>query len=244
MAVAHFTRSKRHQRGRKSRQRQQQEQQHRNAQEPLSQLTKILLAGGKKQQKALLHSMEARIDSLVQEDAVIKRLQAELPARAVLTIPKARHWYDMAFQPHTSGPTYYINIKISSGGCDNAFNKKAIAYSLSSLPVDDIPNTMSFNKLYDLVKEHPRVRRDPSKEYYFLYIDKRDGRVFARSICDIKHWVSNPNNILQINWAKEKREQEKTARGRRHLMGTRHAMFTAIRASLERFYESCSRFLV
>lgn len=236
MAVANFTRSKRHQRGRKRL-----KQQQPDAQEPLSQLTRILLSS-KKRAKGPSHTMEARIDSLVQEDAVIKRLQAALPARAVLTVPKARHWYDVAFQPQTPGPTYYINIKISSGGCDNAFNKKAIAYSLSSLPVDDIPNTMSFNKLYDLVKEHPRARRDPAKEYYFLYIDKCDGHVFARSICDIKHWVSNPNNILQINWAKEKKEQ--TARGRRHLMGTRHAMFTAIRASLERFFESCSQFLV
>lgn len=242
MVVAHFTRSKRHLIGLR--------RAVAAVPDPLSQLTKILLSGGKKRPKGPLHSMEARIDSLIQEDAVIKRLQAGLPSRAVLTVPKARHWYDVAFQPQTPGPTYYINIKISSGGCDNAFNKKAIAYSLSSLPVDDIPNTMSFNKLYDLVKEHPRARREPSKEYYFLYIDKRDGSVFARSICDIKHWVSNPNNILQINWAKEKKEQEKekekgkTVRGRRHLMGTRHAMFTAIRASLERFCESCSRFLV
>jgi hypothetical protein len=194
--------------------------------------------------------MEARIDSLFQEDVIIKRLQADLPTKATLIVPNARHWYDIAFKPRARGPTYYINIKISTGGCDNAFNKKAIAFSLSSLSVDDIPNTMSFNTLYDIVEANPRAQRNASKEYYFLYIDKHDGTVFARSICDIKHWVSNPTNILQINWAKEKKHVKCGGGGgqRRQLSalpknGTRHVIFNTIRASLNRFCASCSRFL-
>lgn len=205
---------------------------------PLVQLTRILSKCGKPLKSP--YTADGRLNSAFQETAVIASLQKVLPEKA-LTVPKLRHWYDIAY--HTKRATYYINIKISNGGCDNAFNKKAIVYSLSSLSEDRIPNTMSFNTLYDLIYNYPLDVRTPEKEYYYLYIDKLDGSVFARSICDISYWVSNPTNTLQIQWSKEKKKKHLQNSQRAQLIEeVRERIIGSIRMSLQKHRALSSRF--
>ncbi|NBS71334.1 hypothetical protein EBT31_20855, partial [bacterium] len=97
-----------------------------------------------------------------------------------------------------------LNIKVSSGGTDNALDKKAIVYSFSTLPEDKIPGAMCFNTMAQAIKHNPKLERDPWKEYYYLYVDKNDGTVLVRSMCDVQNYVSNPQNWLQIAWKREK----------------------------------------
>ena len=58
--------------------------------------------------------------------------------------------------------------------------------------------------MIDLIEDNKNNNRNILKEYYYIYIDKKDGTVMIKSLCDIQNYVSNPQNWLQINWAKEK----------------------------------------
>jgi hypothetical protein len=191
--------------------------------------------------------IDARTESLLQEADVIRAINTYTSTSCIT--PPPRYWYDIAIVDKVkTNVIYYINIKISSGGCDNAFNKKAIAYSLSNIAENDINNTMSYNQLWDIVMspKTSRKKRNRNAEYYFLYIDKLDKTVFIRSLCDIRSWVSNPTNILQINWAKEKKEEEKEKEKEKEkeIDNIRHTIMDNISTSLRKFYASCSSFII
>lgn len=63
---------------------------------------------------------------------------------------------------------------------------------------------MCFNSMLKLINDNSLEERDCYKEYYIIYIDKNDGTVIVRSICDITYFQPNPCNYLQINWKQEK----------------------------------------
>lgn len=151
-------------------------------------------------------STDGRINSIRDETSVIERLRE---AFHVEKPTSTRHWYDVLLYPEVENARPIpINIKVSCGGTDNALDKKAIVYSFTILEEDQIPGAMSFNGMCQLVKEYRKRERDTAKEYYYLYIDKNDGTVVLRSICDIQNMVSNPLNWMQIAWKKEKSIQE------------------------------------
>lgn len=148
---------------------------------------------------------DGRINSVSDENTIINLLKKEFQEMFIEAPPRC--WYDFCLKL-SSETNLFVNIKVSRGGTDNAFNKKAIVYSLTeNVDVDQIPNNMSFNKLYDYLHldEYKRTTRDTFREYYYLYIDKEDHTVIIKSLLDIEHFVSNPCNILQINWKKEKK---------------------------------------
>lgn len=143
---------------------------------------------------------DGRINSIKDEDTIIKCLGEKFQLRK----PKERHWYDTAILDPTTNAWIPINIKVSEGGCDNALNKKAIVFSYSSLEEDDIPANLQFNRMVEMVEANLKQCRNPSKEYYYMCIDKSDKDVLVRSICDVQEFRSNPQNWLQIHWKKEK----------------------------------------
>ena len=145
---------------------------------------------------------DGRINSLYDENMVIRILQEQYGNSYIQKPESSRNWYDVKIK----ASKYWIpcNIKVSTGGTDNALCKKALVYSLSTLPEDKIPKSMSFNKMIDLIEQNKNNNRNILKEYYYIYVDKKDGTVMIKSLCDIQNYVSNPQNWLQINWAKEK----------------------------------------
>jgi len=145
-------------------------------------------------------------------------------------------WYDISIDD------IFFNIKISNAlGCDNALNKKSVVYSLSTLNEKDIPNRMTFDTMNRLVTKYKRKTRDVNKEYYFLFVHKGTHEIIIKSMNDISNYVSNPSNVLQINWKREIRDK--------HIVfddNIAHAtsrLFIPIKRSLSESYASYRTFI-
>jgi hypothetical protein len=142
---------------------------------------------------------DGRIVSAVKEkeylDALVEALKEEDPY-TVYEIPKDRHWYDIRIN------SIPINLKITKGGTDNAFNKVAFLYTLTGVEVKK--KNMNMNKWFEQIQTIPhKTERDRHTEYHYLVVDKDTGTVLLKSILDIHTYKSNPANIFQINWKKE-----------------------------------------
>lgn len=144
-------------------------------------------------------SEDGRIESAVRETEYLDKLNDILFAANPdfwIVRPKARCWYDIKINEIP------INLKLTTGGTDNAFNKKAIAYSLSG--DDNVPSNSNFDKWFDHLKKMPKkVNRDRSSEYHYLVLNKNTGQLLFKSIFDIYSYKSNPCNDMQISWAQE-----------------------------------------
>jgi hypothetical protein len=144
-------------------------------------------------------SEDGRIESAVKETEYLDKLNDLLIASNPdfwIVRPKARHWYDIKINEIP------INLKLTTGGTDNAFNKKAIAYSMSG--DDDVPSNTNFDKWFAHLKAMPKKEvRDRASEYHYLVLNKNTGQLLFKSIFDIHSYKSNPCNDMQISWAQE-----------------------------------------
>lgn len=143
---------------------------------------------------------DGRITSAIKENEYLSLLEQGLkerhPTFKFEKQPKDRWWWDF----RVNGIPF--NLKLTTGGTDNAFNKVAILYSLSGEEMEK--KNMNFNQFYRLLKESARKNeRDRSTEYHYLVVNKGDGKVLLKSILDIHTFKPNPCNDLQINWKNE-----------------------------------------
>jgi hypothetical protein len=144
---------------------------------------------------------DGRIDSAVKEKEYLDCLETALASYSPplkVERPKERHWFDVRIEGIA------INLKLTTGSTDNAFNKMAIATTLArGRPVRISPNC-NFNDFYLFLKECGASNiRNRMSEYHYLVIHKQTGRVMLKSILDIDAFKKNPSNTLQINWAHE-----------------------------------------
>ena len=142
---------------------------------------------------------DGRIESAVKETEYLDKLNEILHASNPdfwIVRPRARHWFDIKINEIP------INLKLTTGGTDNACNKKAIAYSISG--DDDLPSNTNFDRWFAHLKTMPKkVNRDRSSEYHYLVLNKITGKLLFKSIFDIHSYKSNPCNDMQISWAQE-----------------------------------------
>ena len=144
---------------------------------------------------------DGRIDSAVKEKEYLDSLEAALisynPPLKVER-PKERFWFDVRIEGIA------INLKLTTGSTDNAFNKMAIATTLARGRPVRLSQASNFNDFYDCLKgfgaSNTRVH---NTEYHYLVIHKQTGKVLLKSILDIHEFKKNPSNTLQINWAHE-----------------------------------------
>ena len=149
---------------------------------------------------SFLSNGDGRITSAVKESEYLNLLEKGLkehhPSLTFKHQPKERWWWDLCVNDIP------INLKLTTGGTDNAFNKVAIIYSLTGKVVEK--RNMNFNQFYKTIKETPKkTERDPMTEYHYLVVNKSDGKILLKSIFDIHSYKSNPCNDLQINWENE-----------------------------------------
>ena len=112
-------------------------------------------------------------------------------------IAPPREWKDFKVGP------FHINLKITTGGTDNAFNKRAIIFTICGT-LDGVPANMNINQMMEHIKRLGVKRiRDTQTEYYYLVVHKETGETLFKSILDIHNYISNPSNTLQINWNHE-----------------------------------------
>lgn len=144
-------------------------------------------------------SEDGRITSAVKEVEYLDQLEQRLLESNPdfrIERPKARHWYDVRINDIP------INLKLTTGGTDNAFNKVAIVYSISGEEI--VKKNMNFNKWFEYLKGvSKKVVRDRASEYHYLVLNKESGELLFKSIFDIHSYKSNPCNDMQINWAQE-----------------------------------------
>ena len=139
---------------------------------------------------------DGRIASAVKEreylDLLEKGIASSHPSLKFEHQPVDRWWWDF----RVNGIP--INLKLTKGGTDNAFNKAAIYYTLSG---DEMENkNMNFNKFWETIKGCPKKNeRDRMTEYHYLVVNKKTGNVLFKSILDIHTFKTNPCNDLQIN---------------------------------------------
>jgi hypothetical protein len=145
------------------------------------------------------HHDDGRVVSIEKEKDVINRITEKFEC----IIPPPRHWYDIAIMSNER--LIHCNIKISTGKTDNAMSKKGLIHSLTDLHENNIKGNLTYDAMKALIESNLLIERDFQREYYYIYIDKLDGTIIIRSMLDIIHYQSNPCNILQINWSKEKK---------------------------------------
>ena len=128
------------------------------------------------------------------------------PFRNHVIDQKARKFGDIIVIDYNGVDSYVVNIKTSIGGSDNCFSKSGIVYAFTDLKYDDNRlGPMNFMKMKKLINEN---KADiPKKDYWFLCVIKKNpSEVMIRGAKQINNWVvnTNPSNILQVNWKKEK----------------------------------------
>jgi hypothetical protein len=143
---------------------------------------------------------DGRITSSIKEHEYLslleKRLKETHPQLEFETQPRERFWWDFRVNKIP------FNLKLTTGGTDNAFNKVAIIYSISGIEIKN--KNMNYNKFFKILKEYPKKdTRDRMTEYHYLVINKTNGKVLLKSIFDIHSYKSNPSNDLQIDWSNE-----------------------------------------
>ena len=146
---------------------------------------------------------DGRITSAVKEREYLNLLENGLKLKGYIFEhqPVDRWWWDFRL----NGIPF--NLKLTTGGTDNAFNKVAIIYTISGQEVEK--KNMNYNQFYTVVKDCPKKSgRDHMTEYHYLVVNKDSGDVLLKSILDIHTYKSNPCNDLQINWKNEFKNSE------------------------------------
>jgi len=154
------------------------------------------------------HGEDGRITSAVKESEYLHKLKEALGVQFNFEIPHKRHWYDFKVDG------IHINLKITDGGCDNAFNKKAFIFTWGGQVPLKAPGNM--NNMLRVLRDLPRItKRDPLTEYYYLTVHKETGRTLLKSLVDIHMYKDNcAGNVMQINWNSEFENEAYTATDR------------------------------
>lgn len=148
---------------------------------------------------------EGRGGSLKDEGSIKRALLENEKFKNLIIDEAARKFGDMIVLDYDLKTRHPVNIKTSIGSTDNCFSKAGIVYAFTDIPDIEIPKSMNFKKMNELIKTHSKdiVKRD----YWFLCVDKKNSsNVIIRGAKQINCWVVNinPSNVLQINWTKEK----------------------------------------
>jgi hypothetical protein len=148
---------------------------------------------------------EGRGGSLKDEGTIIRFLKDDPVLGDNILSQEARRFGDMTVLDYDGVTEYVVNIKTSIGSSDNATSKIGFLYALTDMEPEEMPGNMNWEKFDDLLKS--RKADIPTKDYWFLCIDKNDSsNVMIRGAKQINCWQenANPANLLQINWKKEK----------------------------------------
>jgi hypothetical protein len=140
---------------------------------------------------------DGRLSSAVKEKPYLKALVENLPTGFKTEMPKARFWYDIIINGIP------VNLKLTTGKADNAFNKKAVNATLACGGSITTNQNTDFNAFYENLKKCSKNERNLATEYHYLAIHKNTGEILLKPLLDIHSYKTNPSNIMQINWKNE-----------------------------------------
>lgn len=171
---------------------------------------------------------DGRLVSAVSETAYLARLKENLPKDSTVVMPSIRCWYDIMINKIP------FNLKITTCGTDNVFNKCAVVYTLTGI---EHKNIKTYNRMYELLSPIKKARVHET-EYHFIVVNKIDGHVIIRSLLDVEY-KSNPLNIIQINWKNE----FKTPCLKHEYSTQVDKLLTTIQKSLKQYQSSFDKFI-
>ena len=148
---------------------------------------------------------EGRGGSLKDEGTIIRFLKNDPVLGEYILDEEARKFGDMIVLDYDGLTKYVVNIKTSIGSSDNATSKIGFLYALTDMEPEELPKSMNWKKFIELV--NARKADIPTKDYWFLCVDKNDSsNVMIRGAKQINCWSenANPSNMLQVGWKKEK----------------------------------------
>lgn len=147
---------------------------------------------------------DGRLESAIKEGPFLEELKIQLLAKYPdweIIISPPRAFCDVKIN------SIPINLKLTDcKTADNCVNKSAIFFSITgstSYPYSSTWNDF-WKRLQDAKSrnEIKMIRHKPT-EYHYLVKNKATGDVLLKPIFDIKTYLSNPSNDLQINWKNE-----------------------------------------
>lgn len=147
---------------------------------------------------------DGRIDSAIKEGPFLHELKSQLLSKYPdwdIVISPPRAFCDITIN------SIPINLKLTDcKTADNSVNKSAIYFSITGNT--NYPYASNWNDFLRHLQnakgnnEIKMVRHKPT-EYHYLVKNKITGDVLLKPIFDIKTYISNPSNDLQINWKNE-----------------------------------------
>jgi hypothetical protein len=183
---------------------------------------------------AVADEEDGRLDSALKEKVWLKQFIKSLPSGFKVDIPKVRFWYDIKVNDVP------INLKLTTGRADNAFNKKAVEATMAC--GGDLCTTQNsdFNDFYSNLKKCVKNGRNIPTEYHYLVVNKNTGEILFKPILDIHTYKTNPSNIMQINW---KNEFKEIAYKSSDFKAKIRELMKVIQSSLKQWYERSKAFI-
>jgi hypothetical protein len=178
---------------------------------------------------------DGRITSAIKENEYLSTLQKGLKLNYPsfdIEIPKERYWYDIKIN------NIPINLKITTGGTDNAFNKSAILFTITGKEPEK--HNMNYNMWFNTIMTSKQKEiRDKKTEYHYLVVDKNSKRIILKSILDIHTYKSNPSNDLQINWNNEFENKDYNCENFKEKM---KSLLTTVQVSVKKMISNINKF--
>lgn len=151
---------------------------------------------------------DGRINSVMDEDTIIKKLQERFPDRIIK--PSKRMWFDILIFDLTH-KWLPVNIKSTTTTTnDNAGNLTMCAYAYTNIKIDlTRKNTYQNGTIAPLLLkalQEKNLNRNIKKDYYFIVINKTNSKeIIINSLKGLSKLTPNINNLpFQIKWVDNK----------------------------------------
>ena len=177
---------------------------------------------------------DGRLDSALKEKVYLKQFVKALPHGFEVQIPKVRYWYDIMINGIP------VNLKLTTGKTDNAFNKKAVEATMSCGGKIGTNQNSSYNEFYLHLKHCAKNGRNLPTEYHYLVVNKGTGEILFKPLLDIHTYKTNPSNIMQINW---KNEFKQITHRSTDFKAKIRELLKVIQTSLRQWYERSKVFI-
>jgi len=153
-------------------------------------------------------SGDGRTNSCLDEDTICDLLMKS-PFKKRLYKPSARHWFDIAIKDYQHG-WLPINIKsTTTKTADNVGNLTTCVYALTDYKINDIKKSQRNGVMSKVLVErlkNKQYNQGDKQDYYFLVINKTNGRIITNSLKGLTKITPNINNLpFQVKWMDNKK---------------------------------------
>lgn len=140
---------------------------------------------------------DGRVNSINDEKKLIKKLVEYCKSQKIpIYEPPPRFWYDIMIDGKP------VQIKSSScNAADNWSSKKALLYALTDMTIKEIDSSSNKHSDVQELLSSRLLQDNEPRDMDILIVNKNDGRVHHRKLCQLQKLTPNGNNLpFQIHW--------------------------------------------